>query len=119
MNKRNADLPVFVFWTGFLDWLLPTTARFPKRARFSFAQRIEALALDVVEQLVEARYSREKTPQLQRINLLLEKMRVLLRISQKQQYLSYKQYEYAVKQLNETGGMVGSWHKQQTATDKA
>jgi hypothetical protein len=39
---------------------MPTTEKFPKRARYSFSGRIENLALDVAEDLVEARYSREK-----------------------------------------------------------
>jgi hypothetical protein len=50
---------------------------FPAKTRFSFGQRIEGIALDVVEDLVEARYSREKRATLRRANLRLEKLRVL------------------------------------------
>jgi hypothetical protein len=44
----------------FLEWLLPTTEKFPKRVRFTFSDRINNLALDIMEDLVEARYSRNK-----------------------------------------------------------
>ena len=56
----NEDLPIFSRWMEFLDWLLPTTEKFPKRVRFTFADRINNLALDIVEDLVDARYSRHR-----------------------------------------------------------
>ena len=71
--SRNEDLPVFVRWMEFLKWLLPATEKFPRRVRFTFANRIDSLALDVVENLVEARYSRNKREVLKRANLHLDK----------------------------------------------
>ena len=32
---QEADLPIFVEWTAFLDWLLDHTAKIPKSARFT------------------------------------------------------------------------------------
>ena len=43
------DLPIFVKWVEFLKWFLPTVEKFPKRVRFTFADRINNLALDIVE----------------------------------------------------------------------
>ena len=54
-----------------LEWLLPTTERLRKRACFTLANRINQLAIDVIEDLVEARYTCDK----------LEWLRVLLRRS--------------------------------------
>ena len=51
---RDGDLPVFVAWLDFLEWLLPTTAKLPKHVRFTFVNRIDNLALDIAEDLVEA-----------------------------------------------------------------
>ncbi len=114
MSKPTDDeLPIFMTWMEFLEWLMPVTAKFPKNARFSFAQRIEGLALDVAENLVEARYSREKRDLLRQINLRLEKLRVLFRLSQRLHYLSHHQYEYAARSVNEAGSMLGGWMKQQ------
>lgn len=59
-NNKHNDLPVFVKWLDFLEWLLRVTERFPKRVRFTFSDRINQLALDVVEDLIEARYTRDK-----------------------------------------------------------
>lgn len=112
-TREDDDLSVFVKWMDFLEWLFQATDKFPKKARFSFCQRIEALALDVVEDLVEARYSRQKAPILRRVNLRLEKMRVLMRLSHKLHYLSHTGYEHSARAINEVGRMLGGWIKQQ------
>ena len=51
-QRAHEDLPVFVRWVEFVKWLLPTTEKFPRRVRFTFSNRIDNLALDVVEDLV-------------------------------------------------------------------
>ncbi len=107
------ELPIFTRWMQFLEWLLPTTENFPKRVRFTFADRINNLALDIVEDLVEARYSRDKQPLLKRINLRLEKLRILLRLCHRMKYLAHQGYEHAMRALNEVGRMLGGWIKQQ------
>jgi hypothetical protein len=116
MNERN-ELPIFVKWLEFLEWLLAATDKFPKKARFSFCQRIEGLALDVVEDLVEARFSRDRQAMLKRANLRLDKLRVLLRLSHKLRYLPHNSYEHAMKAINETGRMLGGWLKQGQADE--
>jgi len=113
-TNRNSDLPIFVKWLDFLEWLLPVTEGFPKRVRFTFSDRINQLSLDVVEDLVEARYERDNRHILQRANLRLEKLRVLLRLSNRLRYLDYKRYEFAMKAINEIGRMLGGWLRNQS-----
>lgn len=107
------DPPVFVFWYDFLRWLLDKTQKFPKNVRFSFTVRIENLALDVIEGIIEARYSGEKKAILRRIDLDLEKLRVLLRMCHDLRHLDSTGYEFASRQINEAGKMIGGWRKQQ------
>jgi hypothetical protein len=109
----DEDLPVFVRWMDFVKWLLPTTEKFPKKVRFSFSNRLDNLALDVVEDLVEARYSRRKIEKLKAVNLKLERLRVLLRLCHDMEYLPHRSYEFAMRSLDEVGRMVGGWIKQQ------
>jgi hypothetical protein len=109
--RQGGELPVFVKWMEFLEWLLPTTDKFPRKIRHTFGQRIEELALDVVEDLIEARYSRERRPALKRANLRLEKLRILLRLSHRLRHLSQHGYEHAMKGINEVGRMLGGWLK--------
>lgn len=68
--------------------------------------------MDVIEDLIEARYSRkDRDAVLKRANLRLEKLRVMLRLSHKMRYLSYESHSYAMRAINETGRMLGGWRK--------
>ena len=111
--KFEEDLSVFVKWTEFVEWLFPHTEKFPRRARLTIALRLENYALDIIEDLTVARYSKNKIELLQKINMNLEKMRILLRLAHKFRYLSTQTYNFACRQLNEVGSMSGGWLKQQ------
>ena len=115
MSETNSDLPIFVKWIDFLKWILLTTEKFPKKARFTFSDRINNIVLNIVEDLVEARYSRQKMPALRRANLSMEKLRVLLRVCYETKLLPHKAYEHSMYSLNEIGKMLGGWIKQQEA----
>jgi hypothetical protein len=112
-ERTPDDLPIFVLWMEFLTWLLPTTEKFPHKTRFTLTNRIDNLALDMVEDLVEARYTREKRTSLRRANLRLEKLRVLLRVCHTLGYLPHARYEHAMRAINQVGTMLGGWRKQQ------
>lgn len=109
------DPPLFVLWYDFTKWLIAKTDTFPKKIRFSFSNRIDNLALDIIEAIVEARYSRSKGAILRRMDLDMEKLLVLLRMCYDQRYLDGKGYEFAARQITEAGKMVGGWRKQQRA----
>ena len=112
-RPESDELPIFTHWMQFLEWLLPALEKFPKRVRFTFADRITNLALDIAEDLVEARYSRDKAAILRGINLKLEKLRVLLRLCHRLRYLPHAGYEHAVKSVNGVGRMLGGWIREQ------
>lgn len=103
------ELPVFVRWYKFLGWLLDTTEKFPKRVRFTISSRLDTMALDVLELIIEAAYTKDKTHLLKKANLEIEKMRILIRLCHDRHYISGNKYETAVKDLYETGKMLGGW----------
>lgn len=107
------DLPVFVKWMDFLKWLLNATEKFPKKARYTHVVRINDIALDVVEGLVEARYSKAKIAHLMKVNLNLEKIRMLLRISYESRFMPHDAYKQAIFGINDVGRMIGGWMRQQ------
>jgi len=112
--NRHDELPLFVIWKEFLMWLLQHTEKFPKRVRFTISSRMDNLALDILENIIEARYSHEKLAILKTINLQIEKLRILVRISHELKYLPHKSYEHACRYMNEAGKMTGGWIKQQS-----
>lgn len=104
------DAPaVLVAGEELLGWLLDHTARFPRDVRFTLSQRIDNLALDVYERLVEARYARERGAILRRVNLDLEKLRLLLRLATDRKHLPVRSLEHAATRLDHVGRMVGGW----------
>ena len=106
------EIPVvFSRWEVLVGWLLHRTAKFPKRVRFTLAQRIDNLALDVFELLVEARYTRDRAAPLRQINLNLEKMRLLLRLCHQQAVLDHRAFTHATTAIDEVGRMVGGWER--------
>ena len=112
MRTVTEELRIFVKWSEFLSWLLNTTERFPRKARFNFTTRLDNLALDVLEDIIVCRYDTAyRYATLKQLNIRLEKLRILMRICHERMYLSPKQFEYSITKLNEVGNMVGGWLK--------
>ncbi|MDP2831998.1 MAG: diversity-generating retroelement protein Avd [Pseudomonadota bacterium] len=95
----------------FVLWVVPTVERFPRSQKFFLGDRIHGLALDVLEGLLEATYTKDRLPILTRVNLLLEKLRVLFRLAKDLRQLDLRRYEHAAEELNEVGRLVGGWLK--------
>ena len=95
----------------FILWLVPAVARFPRSQKFLLGDRIQGLALDVLEALIEATYTRQRDRLLARANLGIEKLRFLFRLAWDLQYLDARRYEFAARTLDETGRKIGAWRK--------
>src|SRR5271165_975615 len=104
--------------TDFIKWYLPKLEKMPRNYKFLFGDRIVQLQMELLENLIEAYYSREKLQPLRRANLRIEKLRHLLRISADMQWLSLQQFEFATRELNEIGGMVGGWVRYNQANSR-
>ena len=98
-------------------WLVPTLERFPRRQKFLLGDRIQSVALDVLELLIEATYTRSRTAHLARANLGVEKLRFLVRLAQELRYLDQRRYEYAARCLDEVGRKIGAWSKAHRARE--
>jgi len=106
-------LPIFAFWETLLDDLLTRTQKFPKSVRFTLTNRIDNLAVDVLELLIRAQYSQNKLVDLQQISIFIDTLRVLIRLCHKRAYIDHNGYEHVVRGLDEAGRMLGGWIKQQ------
>lgn len=104
----------------FLLWLVPTVEKFPRSQKFLLGDRIQSLALDVLENLVEATDSRRPASALAAANLKLEKLRFLFRLAADLRHLDARRYEFAARAIDEIGRLVGGWlkagHGQETDT---
>lgn len=108
-----ADEPVVIGdHYALVRWLAGRVADYPRAYRFTVGDRTINLALDILEHLIEAAYSKSKSEPLRRANLALEKLRFLVRLAMDERCLSLKQYEFASKSINEIGKQIGGWRKQ-------
>jgi len=115
-HRRRLPMPpdapvVLIQWEKVLDDLLSRTARFPRDVRYSLAVRIDNLALDILERLIEARFDKRRQDALTAANLGLEKLRVLLRVAHARRILDTGGLEHVARALDDVGRMVGGWLK--------
>ena len=95
----------------FMLWLVPALERFPRSQKFLLGDRIQGAALDVLELLIEATYTRERTGHLARANLGIEKLRFLMRLAGDLRHLDRRRYEHAARCVDDTGRKIGAWRK--------
>ena len=95
----------------YLTWLTPTLENFPKSQRFLLGDRLQTLAMDVIEHVLEATYDKNPLPHLQRANLALEKQRMFVRVAYNLKHLDARRYEFAARALDGIGQSLGAWRK--------
>nr|VFK36392.1 MAG: 23S rRNA-intervening sequence protein [Candidatus Kentron sp. SD]VFK38627.1 MAG: 23S rRNA-intervening sequence protein [Candidatus Kentron sp. SD] len=96
-----------------LEWLIPQLDKFPRSRRFTLGERIETGVLAVLENLIEAAYSRGKMEPLKRANLKLNVVIHLWRLSFRLQVVNTKSYEHGARLMHELGKQIGGWSRQQ------
>jgi hypothetical protein len=97
----------------FILWFLPKIEKFPRNYKFLIGDRIVEIQLDLLENLIEAYYRKDKIMNLRAANVEIEKLRHLLKVCTAMRFLSFEQLEYATRALNEVGVLVGGWMRQQ------
>ena len=95
----------------FLMWLVPAIEKFPRTQKFLLGDRIQTTALNVLECLIEATYTRDRKGHLGRANLGIEKLRFFFRLAVELHYLDRKRYAHAARTLDEIGRLIGGWAK--------
>lgn len=107
------SLPIVAKMYDFLLYLIPQVSKFPRSQRYSLGERLENLSFDILELLLDALYSRDKTPLLHRTNIKLDKARHYIRLSKDLKLINLQRYEVLSKMINEIGIQLGGWIKHQ------
>lgn len=112
MASNKTDITVLPLLYDLIVWFSGKISAYPKKFKYSIGERITNTLLDILERLIEARYSsKKKSHFLRQANILLEKLRYLVRISKDLQCISIAEYEYVATKLHEIGSMVGGWEQ--------
>ena len=115
MDNARKTGPAVEAHFQFLMWLVPAVEKFPRAQKFLLGDRIQTTALDVLECLIEATYTRDRRGQLARANLGIEKLRFFFRLAVALQYLDKRRYQHAARALDEIGRLIGGWAKAHAA----
>jgi len=105
------DMKIFHKTYEFLKWLHTLLNKFPKSEKYTMAQKIENTSLDFLESIIESNNDFDKKKSLRRAIVELDKLRIYFRLSKDLQFISFSQYEYGSKLINEIGRMLGGWYK--------
>jgi len=113
MSNNYQELPIIQKTYDLILWYVPLLNRLPRDHKFNLGDRIITGLYTILEDLLVARYSRERLALLQALNLKLEILRYQTRLLLDLGLFQPKRYEHAVKQINGVGGELGNWIKQQ------
>lgn len=94
-----------------LAWMIPQLDKFPRARKFTLGERIEGHLLSVLENLIEASYSKKKHDQLATANLKLDVARHLWRLCYRLKVISIKSYEHGSRLLMDLGRQIGGWQQ--------
>lgn len=101
--ERHADFTV---------WMLNKVRKFPKDLRFSLGAHITDTCLAVMDFLTESLFTKDKgrrMDKLERISLLLEQLRLQLRLAWQLRIINARALHYATGCLQDQGRMLGGW----------
>jgi hypothetical protein len=112
MTKPAAtDLPVIQKAYDLVKWYVPILNRLPRDHRFTLGERIIQGLYDLLEDLIQARYSANKLERLQTLNIRLDLLRHQTRLLFDFQLMEVKRYEYVgtiiIDQHTAIGGGIG------------
>lgn len=101
----------------FLRWAIPTLDKFPRSQKFLLADRIQSIALDGLERLIQATFTRDRRARLDAANLDIEKLRHLFRLAVDLRLLDERRHEHAQRELDAIGRLIGGWRKEAARHD--
>ncbi|NDK16773.1 MAG: hypothetical protein AUJ96_25550 [Armatimonadetes bacterium CG2_30_66_41] len=92
-------------------WIIRRVERMPRLHRYHLGLGLQEMALELVDRLIVAEYTKDRTPLLREINLHLEQMRYRVRLCKDVGLLKLPQYESCARQIDAVGMSVGAWGK--------
>ncbi|MBD1865019.1 MULTISPECIES: diversity-generating retroelement protein Avd [Trichocoleus] len=107
------ELPIIPKTYDLIKWYVPILNRLPRDHRFALGDRLISKLYDLLEGLIQARYSQNKLRQLEVLNTELDILRYQTRLLVDFSLINTDRYEYAGKQINAIGTDLGGWINQQ------
>ena len=105
------ELSIYQKYYDLMLYSLPIIGRFPKDQRFILGQQIENQMIEIAKMIVHANKLRQKKGKLYEIDIELEKLRFLIRLSKDLRIMTVSKYGHHCERLDEVGRLLGGWLK--------
>lgn len=113
VNQIMQDVTIIQRTYDLIQWYVPILSRLPRAHKFTLGDRVTNGLYDLLENLIQAKYSHKKLPLLYDTNMKLEILRHQSRLLLDFQLVQAERYEHAIRRLHVIGIELGSWIKQQ------
>ncbi|MCL1490215.1 MAG: diversity-generating retroelement protein Avd [Pseudanabaena sp. Salubria-1] len=110
---KTNELPVIQKTYDLIKWYIPIINRLPRIHKFAIGDRITKFLYEMLEDLIIARYTRDKILILEKLNAKLYILRHQSRLLFDFTLIEEKRYIHINTQLHEIGSEIGGWLKQQ------
>jgi hypothetical protein len=107
--NMSQELKVIQDFYDFMLWLLGHTEKFPRHHRYSLGVSIENRLQRILELLLRAKFSRQKTIYLSDANMELEVLRFQIRLSKDLKAMPDRSHGHAAKTMQGIGSQIGGW----------
>lgn len=107
------ELSVIQKMYDLIIWFVPLINKFPRDHKFTLGDRIQNQLYDILEELILAKYEKEKLARLESVNGKLDVLRYQTKLLLDFKLIDGKRFYHASSLINEFGVDLGSWIKQQ------
>lgn len=103
--------PIIQKTYDFYKELYLTIEKMPKKDKYSLGEKLSKATFELLEFLIAASYSQkdQKSAYLNRANIKLDLLKILIRLAEAIKALPTKKYLYLEELLQEIGKMLGGW----------
>ena len=108
-RRQSEELLVITKMYDLVRELTVRVRKFPRDFRFVLGDRILRGAYDILDLLIEAKYSRQRRGLLTRANVRLEQVRFQIRLALDEKLLAINGYEHVARMQNDVGRLLGGW----------
>lgn len=107
----SREVEAVVLWEDVVHELFAVTNRFPKAQRFVISNRIVTVSLEIAEEMVFAQYAKKdkQADILESVNGKFTQLRLLLRIANRENFLSTGRLSTIVEKIDTVAKMVYGW----------
>lgn len=91
----------------FLLYIYPVIAKFPKHEKFTLQTQLKNCVIDMARLVIKANKSTTKKSHLYEADVLLEEMKMLIRLSHDLRYINPHQYGVICGKIAEIGKLLG------------